>query len=164
MFNFIKCLLVLLIVPLFGAHPFYLSVTDLKFNDGENALQGSVKIFVNDLEGAVNKFSGKKVDLIHPADTSATRKILSDYLDKKIRIRINGVPKSVSVVGFEHESENLWIYVEIHNVIKPKSIVVENTLLYERLKEQINIVQIQVHGVQKSTRLVNPEKTAAFIF
>jgi len=147
-----------------GFHPFYLTVTDLKYNAGEKALQGSVKIFVNDFEGALKKFSGMPVDLIHPKDTVQTRKLIGNYLAKKLSITVNGAPKKVEVIGFEHESENIWIYVQVPGCQNPRTIAVDNSLLFEHLKEQINIVQLEINGHRKSTRLVNPQTHADFTF
>ena len=61
-------------------HPFYLSVTELKYDIKEKALQGSVRIFVNDLETSLKKSYGKTIDLIHEKDSALTKSILSSYL------------------------------------------------------------------------------------
>jgi hypothetical protein len=148
----------------FSFHPFYLSVTDLNYNAPEKALQGTVKIFVNDFEGALKKFSGKPVDLIHPKDSMQTRKLIGTYLSKKLSVTVNGTPKTVEVIGFEHESENIWVYIEVPGCGNPRTIGVENTLLFEYLKEQINIVQLEINGHRKSSRLVNPQSHADFTF
>jgi hypothetical protein len=61
-------------------HPFYLSVTDLKYSNKDRALQGSVKLFVNDLEAALKKINNQTVDLIHVKDTIQIKKLLHNYL------------------------------------------------------------------------------------
>jgi len=71
-------------------HPFYLSVTDLKYNVKEKALQGSLKIFVNDLEGTLKKIKKQTVDLVNIKDTTETETILKNYLTSHISLKVNG--------------------------------------------------------------------------
>src|SRR6185312_8773546 len=82
-------------------HPLYLSVTDLKYTAKEKSLQGSVKLFTSDIEGALKKIYGSTIDLIHPKDTLRARQMLDAYLKKHVSIRINGKPWPYVLHGFE---------------------------------------------------------------
>jgi len=142
-------------------HPFYLSVTDLKYNEKEKALQGSVKIFVNDLEGALKKQEGKTVDLVNPKDTVRTKKLLEDYLKKHLAFKINGKAFTYNMLGFEQEQEAIWIYIEAKCPL-PKKLEIENSILYDFLSGQSNIVHLEVKGERKSLKVDNPEKLVVF--
>ena len=52
---------ILVLFPAIGfysfKHPFYLSVVDLKYNNKEQLMQGSIKVFVNDFEDALTKLA-----------------------------------------------------------------------------------------------------------
>jgi hypothetical protein len=156
----------LLFFPLFfcSFHPYYMSVTELNYNAKEKALQGSVKMFVNDLENSLKKITGKTADLIHPVDTTKTNKLLSGYLESRLRVTVNGNVKPLKIIGFEQEAENIWVFLEVRNCPIPGTISIHNSILYESLKEQINIVHVEVKGIKKSHKLVNPESTAKFSF
>jgi len=145
-------------------HPFYLSVCDLKYNAREQALQGSVKLFTNDLEEALKKLENKPIDLIHPKDTLATKKILFSYLQKRLNFKINGKPLNYTILGFEQEQEAIWIYVEIPKCPVPKRVEIENSLLYDFISGQSNIVHLEVGSRQKSLKLDCPEKILNFEF
>lgn len=145
-------------------HPFYLSVTELKYNEKEKALQGSVKLFTNDLEDALKKIHQQTVDLINPKDTLHTKKLLAAYLKKRLSIQVNGEPKSYDLIGFEREQDAIWLYIELKNCPAPKKIDIENSLLYDFIKEQMNIVHFEVGGEKKSLKVNYPEKMLSFNF
>lgn len=145
-------------------HPFYLSVCDLKYNAKEQALQGSVKLFTNDLEDALKKLENKPIDLIHPKDTAATNKLLFLYLQKRLHFTINGKSLTYTMLGFEQEQEAVWIYVEIPKCPAPKKVEIENTLLYDFISGQSNIVHLEVGNQQKSLKVDCPDKKLTFEF
>ncbi|PBQ34187.1 hypothetical protein CNR22_21245 [Sphingobacteriaceae bacterium] len=160
----IICFSALLILFFSFSHPFYLSVTDLKYNRAEKALQGSVKVFINDLEGALKKAHGQTIDLINPRDTLKIQKLLEDYLKKHLLLKINGQLKSFNLLGFENEQEAIWLYIELKNCSFPKKIEIENTVLYDHIKDQTNIMHLEVQGQKKSLKVSNPEKLSVFEF
>ncbi|MBL7934115.1 MAG: hypothetical protein JNL60_19580 [Bacteroidia bacterium] len=145
-------------------HPFYLSVTDLKYSEKEKAIQGSVKIFTNDFEGALKKKHGKTIDLINIKDTAFTKKTIADYLKEHLKISPDGKQKEYDLLGFEREEEATWVYIEIKNCPQPKLLQIENTILYDHIKEQTNIVHLEVGGEKKSYKVVYPEKEIRFEF
>lgn len=144
-------------------HPFYLGVTDVKYSQKEKALQGSVKLFTNDLEDALRKLYKVNVDLINGQDKATVTTILQDYLYKHLAFKVNGKPVKYTLIGFEHESEALWMYIEGACPV-PNSVDIENTLLYDQIKTQINIVHCEVNGVSKSYKVTNPEKNITFSY
>ncbi len=154
-----------LLVFLFAfKHPFYLSVTDLKYNVKEKALQGSVKLFTNDLEEALKKIHKQTIDLINPKDSAKTGRMLDEYLKKRLLVHINGLAKNYEFLGFEREQEAIWMYIEIKNCPPPKKVSFENTLLYDYIKDQSNIMHLEVKGERKSLKVNNPEKQLVFEF
>jgi len=165
MYRMKQILMLSLLVFLFSfKHPFYLGVVDLKYNAKEKALQGSVKLFTSDLEEALKNISKQTVDLINPKDTLKTQKLLEDYLRKRLTIRVNNETKNYELLGFEREQEAIWMYIEVKNCSLPKKISIDNTLLYDFLKDQSNIIHLEVKEEKKSLKLNNPEKLAVFEF
>lgn len=145
-------------------HPFYLGVTDLKYNEKEKSLQGSVKLFTNDLEGALKKNHKNTVDLINVKNKEAVTIILYDYLKKHFELKVNDKKINYKLIGFEREEESVFMYLEFDKSELPKKVEVDNTLLYDHLKEQINIVEIEVNNFKKSLKCTNPEKNFNFEF
>jgi len=160
-----KILMLSVLVFLFSfKHPLYIGVTDLNYSVKEKALQGSVKLFTNDLEAALKKMNKQSIDLINPKDTMSTKKILEEYLRRHLSIKVNNEVKKYEFIGFEHEEEAIWMYIEIKNCPVPKKISIENKLLYDYIKDQMNIIHLEVNGEKKSLKLNNPEKLAVFEF
>ena len=157
-------LIFLLFFCLAFKHPFYLGVTDLKYNAKDKAIQGHVKLFTNDFENALKKIYKQPVDLINVKDTAATKKIIADYLVKHFKLKLNGQQKSFTVIGFEKEEEAIFTYIEYKNCNAPKTIDIETTLLYDCLKEQMNIVNFELSGTKKSVKVNNPDKKITFSF
>lgn len=145
-----------------GAHPFYLSVTDMKYNAKNKSVEISCKLFTNDLETALKKLNNKTIDLIHPKNKEETDKLLFDYINKRLSINLNGKLRDLKYIGFEKEDDVIWVFMEIEKCEAPKQVIVNTSLLYDFLKEQINIVHLEVNGNKQSTRVVNPDKEIKF--
>lgn len=145
-------------------HPFYLGVTDLKYNAKEKSLQGTAKLFTNDLEDALKKNYKVQVDLINGKDKASLNKIIGDYLKNHLKLKINGNALQASFIGFEHESEAIWMYFEYEKCSVPKKIETEISFLYENIKTQINLVHCDVNGKTQSSKVTNPDKNIVFTF
>lgn len=155
---------IIIILSLAFSHPFYLGVVDLKYNAKDQALQGSVKLFTNDFEAALKKIHKRPIDLINPKDKEATTKLLFEYLKEHLKLKVNNKIDNYKLIGFEHEAEAIWMYIEFEKCELPKNIEIDNTLLYDHLKEQINIVHIEINDSKKSLKATNPEKILKFDF
>ena len=155
----------MLLLPLLlcAAHPFYLSVLELKYNTTEKSLQGSLRIFTNDLEKALTVQEKKKVDLINPTDKAAAKKIIETYLALNLKLEVDGKDLAYEVLGFEKIEESIWVYLE-SKCMQPKKIRILNSILCGSIKQQSNIMHVEVGGNQKSVKLDCPEKVGEFEF
>lgn len=161
----VKYILITTLVFLFSfKHPFYLGVTELKYDTKTKSMQCAVKLFTNDLEDALKKINGKSVDLINVKDTASTTKILNSYLASHLALKINDKPITFKFIGFEREEEAIWMYLEHEKCEVPRKIEVRNTLLYDYLSGQTNIVHTEVGEFKKSLKASNPESDFVFLF
>ncbi|MBN8693347.1 MAG: hypothetical protein J0L69_09120 [Bacteroidetes bacterium] len=143
-------------------HPYYLSVTELKYNTAEKSMAISCKMFTNDLEDAIKRSSGKTTDLLNPKDKKEVDKQLAEYISKRLKISIDGKACSLKYLGYEKEEDCIWTYLEIEKIAKPKNLKIETTLLYDFLKEQINIVHVEVDNYKESSKVSNPDSKMEF--
>lgn len=162
MLLFLKHILIGIYTLFVLPHPFYLSVTECKYNTKNKSIEVSCKMFTNDLEDALKKKSGKTVDLINPKNKEETGKILFEYIEKRLKITVNQKLQKLNYIGFEKEDDVIWTYMEIKNVEKPKTVKIENTLLFDFLKEQINIVHLEVGSYKESSKVTNPDYKLEF--
>ncbi len=147
-----------------SGHPFYLGVTDLNYKPKEQTIQGTVKLFTNDLETALGKINKKKVDLFHVTDTATTHTLLSLYLKTHLSMELNSKARSFDFIGFEKEEEATLLYIEFKNCEYPERMQLKNRLLYDFLPAQTNIVRISIHDSFQSLKAINPESDFLFDF
>lgn len=144
-------------------HPFYLSVTELKYNVSKKSMEVSCKMFTNDLEDALKKTSNKPIDILNPKNKQEVEQILFDYIRKRLLLLVNNKPVVLNYIGYEKEEDAIWTYLEIVNCEKPVTISVDNKLLYDHLKEQMNIVHCEVGNFKESSKVSNPDSKMSFI-
>jgi hypothetical protein len=138
-------------------HPFYLSVTELRYNEEQMRAQGFVKVFTNDLEDALKKLGERPVDLLNNKDTAMVTKTLRQYLAKRLSMQFDNKSIGYQVIGYENEEESTWIYIESNTCSSPKTIKIQNRILYDFLPRQMNIVHFEAAGRRESSRVTNPE-------
>lgn len=152
-----------LMMALFSAvHPLYISIVDINHNAKDKELEVSVRIFTDDFEGALKKYSNTKVDLTHPSDKAAAEKLISNYLLNHLQIKADNKVVPLHFIGFELQQESIWSYFEIPNISSVKKMEVNTSVLYDYQEKQINIIHAKVNGNEKSFRLDNPKTNAAF--
>lgn len=145
-------------------HPLYISVININHNAKDKVLEVSVRIFTDDFENTLKKYSTTKIDLTHPADKALADKLVSNYLLNKLQIKADNKSTTLHYVGFEQQQESIWIYFEVPNIASVKKIEVNTNILYDYQEKQINIIHAKVNGDEKSFRLDNPKSYAAFVW
>jgi hypothetical protein len=152
-----------LMMALFTAiHPLYISVIDINHNAKDKSLEISVRIFTDDFEGTLKKYSNTKIDLSHPADKVVADKLVREYIINKLQIKADNKPLTLHYVGFELQQESIWTYFEVPAINLVKKIEINTSILYDYQEKQINIIHAKVNGNEKSFRLDNPKSYAAF--
>jgi hypothetical protein len=147
-----------------GAHPLYITVTEINHNAKEKILEVSCKVFTNDLETVLEKVAGARVDLSAPKDKPASDKLISAYVEKHLRLKVDGKPVQLHFIGSENEADGTWSYFQVNDVPAVKKIDAGDDLLYDGFNQQINIMHVTVGGQRQSTRLDYPEANASFQF
>ena len=147
-----------------GIHPLYVSVTEISHNAKDKTVEISCKIFTNDFETTLQKFAHRKVDLSDLKNKQTADKYISEYIQKNLKLKLDGRMVDLSFVGSEKETDATWSYFQINNIPKVKKIEMVNTILYDVFAQEINIIHVTIGGIRKSTKLSNPEANASFEF
>lgn len=153
-----------LVLLLASFHPYYVSVTDIKYKDTEKTLQVSCRTFTDNTETTLRKVYNTPIDILHPKDKVVAEKMLANYVINHLKISVNGKLLTLDFIGYEKEEEAIWTYFEVKNIELPKTISIENSLLYEYLPAQINMVHTEIKGKKQSSKVSNPDKKIEFIF
>lgn len=152
-------------LPLLSAsevHPLYISVTEINHNARDKILEVSCKVFTNDFETVLEKMAGAKVDLSAPKEKAVSDKLIAGYVERHLRLKVDGKPVQLHFVGSENEEDGTWSYFQVNDIPAVKRIDAVNDLLYDGFPQQINIMHVTVGGQRQSTRLDCPAANASF--
>lgn len=146
-------------------HPFYISVVEMNHNPKEATVEISVRIFSEDLEKTIKKYTTAKIDINNPPDKAFMDKQINTYISQRLKLKINGQPVTFNYIGYEIQKESAWCYFEITKVPEVKKLeVVDCSLLYDFEKSQTNILHVKSKGIEKSYKLDYPKNSTTFDF
>jgi hypothetical protein len=150
-------------LPIFSiAHPFYVSVTEINHNAAEKTLEISCKIFTDDMEKTLKQNYKAKIDIIQPKDKASLIKMITEYLNNHLKINVDGKAVSFRYIGNEIDDSYAYVYLQVDNITTVKNIEIKNSLLYDYIDKQVNIMHVVVNGNRKSTKLEYPDTVAVF--
>ena len=145
MYRFIKYLW-LLVLPLFAfsVHEYYISLTKVEFVPEQKAVQVTMKLFIDDLERALENRNEVTLKLATELEDKRADAFLERYLVQKFQVWINQREMHYAYLGKEYENDVVYLYLEIENVEEIRSIEVRNAILVEEFPSQLNYVKVQV--------------------
>ena len=155
----IRKYLPILLMPLLisaVAHKFYVSVTNIEYADENKALQITTRIFIDDLEKALNDRYSIRAAMTTDDEISDLDTYVGKYLKRKLSIRINGQVTTVSYLGKEYKDDLVICYLEIEGIdlAMLNTLEVTNDILTELFEEQQNVVHLRIGEKKKSFILV----------
>lgn len=131
-------------------HPFFISLTEIRFNPSSKKMEISQKIFWDDLEVSLGNHFEEKVDFLNPKDKAKLDRQVKEYLLLNNQVTVNGKLLILNFLGYEVEEDAAWFYLESSVTELPQSVEVKNTILLEDHDGQQNIVH--VYSQSKSPR------------
>lgn len=129
-----------------SAHKFYVSITQIEYNQQEKNTEIIIRIFADDLEKALEKRAGRSVKVDQTADFD---KLALAYLRDTFEFR-NPQKQTVKFnwVGKEVQTDMVWIYIEARMPEGLSGAQLRNRVLFEMFPEQVNIVNTKYNGKQ----------------
>ena len=147
-----------------GAHEFYLSVTEIEYNNEKQSLQIITRVFIDDFEDVLNERYGADLQLSEEAEEGAVAENISKYLKQKLRLQVNGEELQLNYLGKEYDADQLILYIEVENVTPFNNIEVTNSILTDLFDDQKNIVHVKVNDKTKSLLLMRQQETEKLSF
>lgn len=138
---------------LFGAHPFYVSISELNYNNETKSLEISLRIFTNDLERTMQDWSAEKLYLGEENESPKADSLLKNYVLQELTIAVKGKTVPIHFIGKEVEQELTWIYFETLNTPSFDQIKISNRILFQSFPAQTNLVHVNNKGEIKSLLL-----------
>lgn len=154
---FRNSLLLLLFVTLSSmtVHKFYVAIYKVEFAPQKKMLQITTRIFVDDLNIALEKKYNKKTYLGEDKESENDIVLLKKYLAEKFVIKVNGEQKSMNFLSKELENNVLICYLNSKEISKIKTLEIQNSVLTEIYDEQQNIIQANFNGEKHSLLLTS---------
>ena len=147
-------------------HPVHVSVTEITVDGKEKELEIISRIFIDDLETAIREAKKQPtLNLLQPGSAVTTDQLVSEYLQNRFKIILNGKAQKIKYLGHEVESEAILCYIQVVNVKKLETIEVYNSVITEVHEDQSNLINVTQRENVKSLRLMrdNPSGKLTFI-
>jgi hypothetical protein len=126
------------------AHTFHTSLTRIDYNSEEKTAEITIQVFAHDLEKAIEKRAGKRVNLEKSPD--AIKLILAYLSDRFVLKNKTGETKKLTWVGKEQSADSVWLYVETQMPEGFSGAMLANSLFFELANDQVNLVTSRFDG------------------
>jgi len=152
----------ILVLPLLAfatVHKFYISVTNVKYSEKDNALQITTRVFIDDMNTVLKERYGVDAALGSDEETALGQEYVEKYIRSKFSISRNGETVDYTLIGTKYDADVIILYVEVPKINLPSvtSIGIENEILTDLFDEQQNVVHFNVAGKKKSFVLLKSD-------
>lgn len=160
----IAVVFILSFVSLSMAHKFYVAIYQINYAPEKKMLQITSRIFIDDLDSALENRYKKKFHLGEKESTAEEKTLMKQYFASNFTVKINGQAKSMVYLSDEMQDDVLICYFRVTDIAKITSLEISNKLLLDYVTEQQNIIQTNVNGKKESLLLTsgNPSGTITY--
>jgi hypothetical protein len=137
-------------VSSFGVHKFYMAIYQINYAPEKKMLQITSRIFIDDLNKALEKKYSKKVFLGADNESVESVDLLKKYLAENLSLKVNGQSRAMNFLSHELDGDVLVCYLSIKDVSKINTLEIYNSVLTDWVSEQQNIVHVTAFGIKKS--------------
>ena len=131
-------------------HPYYVSTMEIDYRPDRSALQITIRVFTDDWQLMLNTDYDQDLRLDPDSDAAQTVIHSSDYLQKEIELKLNDTKVEPVFLGREYQDDQIVFYLEVKDVAEVNTLAVSNSILFEVLEGQQNIVRIKTPTKRKS--------------
>ncbi len=141
-------------------HPFHVSVTEIRLDESQKLVNVSCKMFTDDLQDALVRLYQHRANLGTKQEKDAV--FIGRYISERLQVTLANQPITWRLVGYEIEEEAVWCYLDAEPINLSGQVQVKNTLLYDFLPDQTNLIHFFKNGHRTSHKLVNPHDFVGF--
>jgi len=135
-------------------HDYYVSVTNIEYNEEQQSLQIISQIFINDFEKLLRQRYDENITLNSKDEPKSIETYMQRYLSDKLKIKVNGNSVNFKFIGKEYKDDITYCYLEVENISEIKSLEVSNRTLFDIIPDQQNIVRLKLLNRNKSFLLL----------
>jgi len=134
----------------FSVHKFYMSIYQINYAPEKKMLQITSRIFIDDLNKALEKKYNKKSFVGTDKETVEDVNSLKKYLSNTFSIKVDGKSKIINYLSKEMDGDVVICYFNCRDISKMSTMEISNSVLIDWMTEQQNIVHVTVFGAKKS--------------
>lgn len=146
-------LITILFLSAFSMHNYHISLTKVVLS--KQALQITMRCFIDDMETAINKTENIKSELDTKREIENVDQYFKSYLLNNFKVKLNKEYQELNFIGKEYEKDIVYFYFEIDSIKTIKSIEIENNILLKTFDDQQNIIKININNLKKTFYLKN---------
>lgn len=134
----------------FGIHRYYVAIYQIDFVPDKKRIEITARIFMDDLNLALEKEFKSKIQLGEKTETAQDVVFLQKYLNKHLKVSIDGKEQTVFFFSKEIENNIVIVYLKINDIKKFKTFKIYNNALLEVYSEQQNIIQTNFYNIKRN--------------
>ncbi len=131
-------------------HNFYVSTTSIRFVPDEKSLQITTQVFLDDFESVLQQNGHEKTKLIPEVSQEEIDILVEDYLRKNITFKAQEKTIDFEFLGKVYKSDVLIAYMELKMDSIQSSLSIKNTIFFDYLPDQKNIIHFKFASKRKS--------------
>ena len=144
-------------------HDLHLSKSQINYNQDNQSVEITLHLFIDDLEIALSEKGHSNLSICTKKESNLAEQYMAQYIEDKMQVAIYGKPYMAEFLGKEssEDLQGVWCYLEITEISKPESVIVEIDFFNELYSDQKNVVNIKVDDDSQEYYLLNKKKTTA---
>tara|TARA_B110000003_G_scaffold276509_1_gene323411 strand:+ start:912 stop:1403 length:492 start_codon:yes stop_codon:yes gene_type:complete len=160
----IKKIMFFFLIPLlaFSSHKYYVSLTQIEYNQEEKSLEIIINVFMDDIEFALDKDYNINLNLTSKKELKDADVYFNKYLTKNLTFTINNELVKFTYIGKEYEGDLVYFYLEIAVKDKPTSLEVLNSILLTYFDQQQNIIKFK-NGPKRQSKILSKNTNKALL-
>jgi len=131
-------------------HNFYVSTTSIRFVPDEKSLQITTQVFLDDFESVLQQNGYEKTKLIPEVSQQEIDILVEDYLRKNITFKAQEKTIDFEFLGKVYKNDVLIAYMELKMDSIQSSLSIKNTIFFDYLPDQKNIIHFKFASKRKS--------------
>ena len=131
-------------------HNFYVSTTSIRFIPDEKSLQITTQVFLDDFESVLQQNGHEKTKLIPEVSQEEIDILVEDYLRKNITFKAQEKTIDFEFLGKVYKNDVLIAYMELKMDSIQSSLSIKNTIFFDYLPDQKNIIHFKFASKRKS--------------
>lgn len=144
-------------------HAIYVSVVEIEQLQDQNGVM-RVKVFYDDLEAAIQNYSGNRIVLNDELSCNQNSIKLEEYFTEHLKLSIQGDPINYQFTSCEKNGDSIWLEFEFNSTVVWRTLRIENDHFMELFPTQTNVFSVTGPSGKRMFKLTKSESVYELSF